>query len=115
MTNTQIMELLHNKAINQQTKKAFMIAMGVIAFGGIAFYYIQKNQRTMYATLNRKHMNYVDLSQATLNDLSLIVNEKDNKIVKQEAIIKQQRDEHLIFKNKINAQLAKDVNGSKSL
>jgi len=109
MTNTQLMELLHNNTINHQTKKALYIAMGVIAVGGIAFYYYHKNQRAQYGALKRKLQNYVSFTDASISDLAQIVSEKDNKIMEQVAIIKQQQEEHIIFKNKINAQLAKDV------
>ena len=109
MTNTQLMELLHNNTINHQTKKALYIAIGVIAVGGIAFYYYQKNQGSKYGALNKKHLNFVNSADARINGLAQIVTKKDNKIVEQMSIIKQQQDEHLIFKNKINAQLAKDV------
>ena len=55
MTNTKIMELLHNKAINQQTKKLLYITIGVIAVGSIAAYYYQKDQRTRNGILQSTH------------------------------------------------------------
>ena len=43
MTNTQIMELLRNEAINKGTRKGLLIAAGIIVVGGIAVYYYYKN------------------------------------------------------------------------
>ena len=58
MTNTQIMELLRNEAINKDTKKALLIAAGIIAVGGIAIYFYNKNQQNIITSLNTRHTNY---------------------------------------------------------
>ena len=109
------MELLHNKAINQQTRKALFITMGLIAVGGIAIYYSQKHQRTKYRVLNREHMNYVNFAHAKINDLSQIVTEKDNKIMEQENIIRHLQDEYIILKNNKIAQRKKENNEANPL
>jgi len=106
MTNTQIMELLHNKAINQQTKKVLYITMGFIAVGSIVAYYFQKDLRTKYGSLKSKHQNFVTFSEAKINNLTQIVKEKDSIIVEQAGTIKKQQNEYIIFKNKLNAQPA---------
>jgi len=106
MTNTQIMELLHNKAINQQTKKVLYITIGVIAVGSIAAYYYQKDQRTRNGILQSTHQNFVHFSEARINGLTQIVKEKDSIIVEQAGTIKKQQNEYIIFKNKLNAQPA---------
>jgi hypothetical protein len=115
MTNTLIMELLRNKAINKETKMALYIALGGLTALGIGFCLSQLYQRKKYNTLNRKHTNLVNLTNARVLDHSRIVTEKDNKIVEQEAIIKELQDGDIVIQNNKNAQFIKVVNDLKTL
>lgn len=99
MTNTQIMELLRNKAINKDTKKALLIATGIIVVGGIAVYFYSKNSQKIIESLNIKHNNYVNFSDSKINDLALVINQKDNMIAEKNGIIKQLQDDNIILQN----------------
>ena len=97
MTNTQIMGLLRNEAINKDTKKVMLIAAGLIVVGGIAVYYYSKNQQNAIASLNTRHTNYVNLSESKINDLDITVNQKVGLLAIQEGIIKQLQEENIIL------------------
>ena len=99
MTNTQIMGLLRNEAINKDTKKVMLIAAGLIVVGGIAVYYYSKNQQNAIASLNTRHTNYVNLSESKINDLDITVNQKVGLLAIQEGIIKQLQEENIILKD----------------
>ncbi len=104
MTNTQIMELLRNEAINKDTKKALLIAAGIIAVGGIAIYNYNKHQQNIIKSLNTRHTNYLNFSEKKLNELDYTVSQKDNIIDEQATIIKQLQDENIILQNIKNIQ-----------
>ncbi len=99
MTNTQIMELLRNEAINKDTKKIMLIAAGLIVVGGIAVYYYSKHQQNLISSLNTRHTNYVNLSESKINDLDITVNQKVGLLVEQEGVIKQLREENIILQD----------------
>lgn len=107
MTNTQIMELLRNEAINKDTKKALLIAAGFIAVGGIAIYYYNKHQNSIITSLNTLHTNYLNFSDNKINELGSKVIQKDNIIAEQATIIKQLQDENIILQNIKNIQAVK--------
>jgi len=107
MTNTQIMGLLRNEAINKDTKKVMLIAAGLIVVGGIAVYYYSKNQQNAIASLNTRHTNYVNLSESKINDLDITVNQKVGLLAIQEGIIKQLQEENIILKDINKEQLVK--------
>ena len=97
MTNTQIMGLLRNEAINKDTKKVMLIAAGLIVVGGIAVYYYSKNQQNAIASLNTRHTNYVNLSESKINDLDITVNQKVGLLAEQEGVIKQLQEGNIIL------------------
>ena len=97
MTNTQIMGLLRNEAINKDTRKAMLIAAGIIVVGGIAVYYYSKNQQNAIASLNTRHTNYVNFSESKINDLDITVNQKVGLLAEQEGVIKQLQEENIIL------------------
>jgi uncharacterized membrane protein SpoIIM required for sporulation len=97
MTNTQIMGLLRNEAINKDTKKVMLIAAGLIVVGGIAVYYYSKNQQNAIASLNTRHTNYVNFSESKINDLDITVNQKVGLLAEQEGVIKQLQEENIIL------------------
>jgi hypothetical protein len=99
MTNTQIMGLLRNEAINKDTKKVMLIAAGILVVGAIAVYYYSKNQQNIIESLNIRHTNYVKLSESKINDLDITVNQKVGLLVKQEGVIKQLREENIILQD----------------
>ena len=107
MTNTQIMELLRNEAINKDTRKALLIAAGIIVVGGIAVYYYSKNQQNAIASLNTRHTNYVNFSESKINDLDITVNQKVSLLAKQEGVIKQLQEENIILQDINKEQLVK--------
>lgn len=107
MTNTQIMELLRNEAINKDTRKALLIAAGIIVVGGIAVYYYSKNQQNAIASLNTRHTNYVNFSESKINDLDITVNQKVGLLAKQEGVIKQLQEENIILQDINKEQLVK--------
>ncbi len=107
MTNTQIMELLRNEAINKDTKKALLIAAGFIAVGGIAIYYYNKHQQNIITSLNTRHTNYLSFSENKFNELDSTVSQKDNIIAEKNNIIKQLQDENIILQNIKNIQTDK--------
>jgi hypothetical protein len=107
MTNTQIMGLLRNEAINKDTKKVMLIAAGLIVVGGIAVYYYSKNQQNAIASLNTRHTNYVNFSESKINDLDITVNQKVGLLAIQEGIIKQLQEENIILKDINKEQLVK--------
>ncbi len=107
MTNTQIMELLRNEAINKDTKKALLIAAGIIAVGGIAIYYYNKNQQNIITSLNTRHTNYLNFSENKINELDSTVSQKDKIIAEQATIIKHLQDEYIILQNIKNIQADK--------
>ena len=99
MTNTQIMELLRNEAINKDTRKALLIAAGIIVVGGIAVYYYSKNQQNLISSLNTRHTNYVNFSDSKIINLGTAITQKDNMIAEQNGMIKQLQDENIILQN----------------
>ena len=99
MTNTQIMGLLRNEAINKDTKKVMLIAAGLIVVGGIAVYYYSKNQQNAIASLNTRHTNYVNFCESKINDLDVTVNQKVGLLAKQEGVIKQLQEENIILQD----------------
>lgn len=99
MTNTQIMELLRNEAINKDTRKALLIAAGIIVVGGIAVYYYSKNQQNLISSLNTRHTNYVNFSDSKIINLGTGITQKDNMIAEQNGMIKQLQDENIILQN----------------
>lgn len=99
MTNTQIMELLRNEAINKDTRKALLIAAGIIVVGGFAVYYYSKNQQNLISSLNTRNTNYINFSDSKINDLGTAITQKDNKIAEQNGMIKQLQDENIILQN----------------
>ena len=107
MTNTQIMELLRNEAINKDTKKVMLIAAGLIVVGGIAVYYYSKNQQNLISSLNTRHTNYVNFSESKINDLDITVNQKVGLLAKQEGVIKQLQEENIILQDINKEQLVK--------
>ena len=107
MTNTQIMELLRNEAINKDTKKVMLIAAGLIVVGGIAVYYYSKNQQNLISSLNTRHTNYVNFSESKINDLDITVNQKVGLLAKQEGVIKQLQEENIILQDINKKQLVK--------
>ena len=107
MTNTQIMGLLRNEAINKDTKKVMLIAAGLIVVGGIAVYYYSKNQQNAIASLNTRHTNYVNFSESKINDLDITVNQKVGLLAIQEGIIKQLQEENIILQDINKEQLVK--------
>ena len=104
MTNTQIMELLRNEAINKDTKKALLIAAGIIVVGGIAIYYYNKHQNSIITSLNTRHTNFLNFSENKFNELDSTVSQKDNIIAEQATIIRQLQDENIILQNIKNIQ-----------
>ena len=107
MTNTQIMELLRNEAINKDTKKVILIAAGLIVVGGIAVYYYSKNQQNAIASLNTRHTNYVNFSESKINDLDITVNQKVGLLAEQEGVIKQLQEENNILQDINKKELVK--------
>ena len=107
MTNTQIMGLLRNEAINKDTKKVMLIAAGLIVVGGIAVYYYSKNQQNAIASLNTRHTNYVNFSESKINDLDITVNQKVGLLAEQEGVIKQLQEENIILQDINKEQLVK--------
>ena len=107
MTNTQIMELLRNEAINKDTKKALLIAAGIIAVGGFAIYYYNKHQNSIITSLNTRHTNYLNFSDIKINELGSKIIQKDNIIAEQATINKQLQDENIILQNIKNIQADK--------
>ena len=107
MTNTQIMGLLRNEAINKDTKKVMLIAAGLIVVGGIAVYYYSKNQQNAIASLNTRHTNYINLSESKINDLDITVNQKVGLLAEQEGVIKQLQEENIILQDINKKQLVK--------
>ena len=99
MTNTQIMELLRNEAINKDTRKALLIAAGIIVVGGFAVYYYSKNQQNLISSLNTRHTNYVNFSDSKIINLGTGITQKDNMIAEQNGMIKQLQDENIILQN----------------
>lgn len=99
MTNTQIMELLRNEAINKDTRKALLIAAGIIVVGGFAVYYYSKNQQNLISSLNNRHTNYVNFSDSKIIDLGTAIFDKDKMIAEKEVIIKRLQDENIILQN----------------
>lgn len=99
MTNTQIMELLRNEAINKDTRKALLIAAGIIVVGGFAVYYYSKNQQNLISSLNTRNTNYINFSDSKINDLGTAITQKDNMIAEQNGMIKQLQDENIILQN----------------
>ena len=99
MTNTQIMELLRNEAINKDTRQALLIAAGIIVVGGIAVYYYSKNQQNLISSLNTRHTNYVNFSDSKIINLGTGITQKDNMIAEQNGMIKQLQDENIILQN----------------
>jgi len=99
MTNTQIMELLRNKAINADTKKALLIAAGIIVVGGIAIYYYSKNQQNIVESMKIRHANYENLSENKINELGATINQKDDMLAEKDAIIKELQDKNIILQN----------------
>jgi hypothetical protein len=99
MTNTQIMELLRNEAINKDTRKAMLIAAGIIVVGGIAVYYYSKHQQNLISSLNTRHTNYVNFSDSKIINLGTAITQKDNMIAEQNGMIKQLQDENIILQN----------------
>ena len=99
MTNTQIMGLLRNIAINKDTKKVMLIAAGLIVVGGIAVYYYSKHQQNLSSSLNTRHTNYVNFSESKINDLDITVNQKVGLLAEQEGVIKQLQEENIILKD----------------
>ena len=99
MTNTQIMELLRNEAINKDTRKVLLIAASIIVVGGIAVYYYSKNQQNTIASLNTRHTNYVNFSDSKIINLGTAITQKDNMIAEQNGMIKQLQDENIILQN----------------
>jgi uncharacterized protein (UPF0333 family) len=99
MTNTQIMELLRNEAINKDTRKALLIAAGIIVVGGIAVYYYSKHQQNLISSLNTRHTSYVNFSDSKIKDLVASVNQKDGLLADQDGVIKQLQDENIILQN----------------
>ena len=97
MTNTQIMGLLRNEAINKDTKKVMLIAAGLIVVGGIAVYYYSKHQQNLISSLNTRHTNYVNFSESKINDLDITVNQKVGLLAEQEGVIKQLQEENIIL------------------
>jgi len=107
MTNTQIMGLLRNEAINKDTKKVMLIAAGLIVVGGIAVYYYSKHQQNLISSLNTRHTNYVNFSESKINDLDITVNQKVGLLAEQEGVIKQLQEENIILKDINKEQLVK--------
>ena len=107
MTNTQIMELLRNEAINKDTRKALLIAAGIIVAGGITVYYYSKNQQNTIASLNTRHTNYINFSGSKIIDLGTAITQKDNKIAEQNVMIKQLQEENIILQDINKKQLGK--------
>ena len=99
MTNTQIMELLRNEAINKDTRKALLIAAGIIVVGGFAVYYYSKNQQNLISSLNTRNTNYINFSDSKINDLGTAITQKDNMIAEQNGMIKQLQDKNIILQN----------------
>ena len=107
MTNTQIMELLRNEAINKDTKKIMLIAAGLIVVGGIAVYYYSKHQQNLISSLNTRHTNYVNFSESKINDLDITVNQKVGLLAEQEGVIKQLQEENIILQDINKKELVK--------
>jgi hypothetical protein len=99
MTNTQIMELLRNEAINKDSKKALMILASIIVVGGIAVYYYSRNQQNLISSLNTRHTNYVNFSESKVINLGIAITQKDNMITEKEGIIKRLHNENIILQN----------------
>ena len=107
MTNTQIMELLRNEAINKDTKKVMLIAAGLIVVGGFAVYYYSKHQQNLISLLNTRHTNYVNFSESKINDLDITVNQKVGLLAEQEGVIKQLQEENNILQDINKKELVK--------
>lgn len=107
MTNTQIMELLRNEAINKDTRQALLIAAGIIVVGGIAVYYYSKNQQNLISSLNTRHTNYVNFSDSKIINLGTAITQKDNMIAEQNGMIKQLQEENIILQDINKEQLVK--------
>jgi uncharacterized protein (UPF0333 family) len=93
------MELLRNEAINKDTRKALLIAAGIIVVGGFAVYYYSKNQQNLISSLNTRNTNYINFSDSKINDLGTAITQKDNMIAEQNGMIKQLQDENIILQN----------------
>ena len=107
MTNTQIMELLRNEAINKDTRQALLISAGIIVVGGIAVYYYSKNQQNLISSLNTRHTNYVNFSDSKIINLGTAITQKDNMIAEQNGMIKQLQEENIILQDINKKQLGK--------
>jgi hypothetical protein len=107
MTNTQIMELLRNEAINKDTRKALLIAAGIIVVGGFAVYYYSKHQQNLISSLNTRHTNYVNFSESKINDLDITVNQKVGLLAEQKGVIKQLQEENNILQDINKKELVK--------
>jgi hypothetical protein len=92
MTNTQIMDLMRNEAINQKTKQALTIAVGIIVVGGITLYYYNRKQQTKITSMKLQHTNYVNEIEDRSNYLTSTVKKKDNILAEQERVIMQLND-----------------------
>ncbi len=92
MTNTQIMDLMRNEAINQKTKQALTIAVGVIVVGGIMLYYYNRKQQNKITSMKLQHTNYVNAIEERSNYLTSTVEKKDNILAEQERVIMQLKD-----------------------
>ena len=92
MTNTQIMDLMRNEAINQKTKQALTIAVGVIVVGGIMLYYYNRKQQYKITSMKLEHTNYINAIVERSNYLTSTVEKKDNILAEQERVIMQLKD-----------------------
>ncbi len=92
MTNTQIMDLMRNEAINQKTKQALTIAVGIIVVGGITLYYYNRKQQTKITSMKLQHTKYVNEIEDRSNYLTSTVKKKDNILAEQERVIMQLKD-----------------------
>jgi hypothetical protein len=99
MTNTQIMELLRNKAINQKTQKALLITAGIITIGGVALYYYNKNLHTKFTIIRDKHTNYLNITENIISDFKQNINQKNKKIEELDLVIKNLEASIVILKN----------------
>ena len=89
MTNTQIMDLMRNEAINQKTKQALTIAVGIIVVGGITLYYYNRKQQSKITSMKLEHANYINAIEDRSNYLTSAVKKKDNILAEQEKVIMQ--------------------------
>jgi uncharacterized membrane protein SpoIIM required for sporulation len=101
------MELLRNEAINKDTRKALLIAAGIIVVGGFAVYYYSKHQQNLISSLNTRHTNYVNFSESKINDLDITVNQKVGLLAEQKGVIKQLQEENNILQDINKKELVK--------